>query len=174
MAANAGAGAVAGAVQGYAVGGPIGAVIGAVGGFLSGKQAARASVYATRAAKTRRTMALMQGAVQRREMVRQTRVARAEQLAAAAGAGEYGMLSSGYGGAMSSLMSRAGRNLQVFDAFTRDEVQASFWEGKAQQKAARAADISGITNMLTTGASFIPQGGLPGGAYWEKNVKGTI
>lgn len=174
MAVNAGAGAVAGAVLGFARGGPIGAAIGAVGMFLSGQAAARANVYKTRAAKTRRTMALMQGAVQRREMVRQTRVARAEQLAAAAGAGEYGMLSSGYGGAMGSLMSRAGRNLQVFDAFTRDEVQASFWEAKAGKKSARAADISGLTNLLTVGASFIPQGGLPGGAYWEKNVKGTI
>lgn len=176
MAGDAGAGAVSGAVQGYATGGPVGAVLGAVGGFFSGQASARARVYATRAAKTQKVMQAIQGAVQRRELVRQGYIARAEQLAAAAGAGEYGTMSSGFGGAMGSLMSRTTRNIQLFDAFARDQVQANFWLGKAEAKSAKASNIQGLTQLATTAAGFIPQGqlGIPGGAYWEKNVKPLV
>lgn len=165
MAGYAGAGAAQGAAQGFAQGGLPGAIVGAIGGFFGGKEAARAEVYANRANQTRRQQQFLQAAIQRRDIVRQSRFARAEQLAAASAAGAYGMLSSGYGGAMSSLMSQTGRNLQIFDANVRDEVQASFWEGKAKQKQAKASNIMGITSALTQVAGKI-EDNLTSGLTW--------
>lgn len=162
---SAGMGAAQGAAQGFATGGVPGAVIGAIGGFFGGKAAARAEVYATRATKTRRAQQFLQAAIQRRDLIRQSRFARAEQLAAAAGAGEYGMLSSGYGGAMGSLMSQTARNIQFFDANVRDEVQASFWEGKAKKKQAQASNILGVTAALTQVAGTINEN-LKEGLTW--------
>jgi hypothetical protein len=160
MAGTVGMSTAQGAAEGFSRGGVVGGIIGAVGGFFGGKAAQRAEIYATRANKTRRTQQLLTAAIQRREMFRQTRFARAEQLAAASAAGEYGTLSSGYGGAMGSLMSRAGSNIRFFDAFTRDEVQASFWEGKASKKAAQASNIMGITSALTSAVGAAQDRGL--------------
>lgn len=150
MAADAGIGAVKGAAQGFAAGGVPGAIVGAIGGFFSGQSAARARVYANRAAKTQKALGYMEAAIQRRDMIRQARASRAESLAAITAGGEGGMLSSAPMGALSSLTSQTGQNLRYFDARIRDFVQMQFWANKAAKKQAQAANIQGLTTALSS------------------------
>ena len=154
-------GAAQGAAAGAAVGGPIGAVIGgvvgAIGGALGGGAAKRARIYANRASKTRRTLDLMEAAVQRRDLVRQARMARAESLAAITAGGEGGLMSSAPMGALSSISSQTGQNLRYFDARIRDFVQMQFWANKAGKKSAQAQNIMG-----TMGAVFDAVGSMKG------------
>lgn len=154
-------GAAQGAVAGAVVGGPIGAVIGgvvgAIGGVLGGGAAKRARIYANRASKTRRTLDFMEAAVQRRDLVRQARMARAESLAAITAGGEGGLMSSAPMGALSSISSQTGQNLRYFDARIRDFVQMQFWADKAGKKTAQAQNIMG-----TMGAVFDAVKGMQG------------
>lgn len=153
-------GAISGAAQGAAAGaalGPAGmiagAIIGGVGGLLSGGAAKRARIYQNRASKTQRVLSMMEAAVQRRDLIRTARIARAESLAAISAGGEGGMMSSAPLGALSSLTSQTGSNLRYFDARIRDFVQMQFWVDKAGQKAAQASNISGITSGLLSALS---------------------
>lgn len=155
-------GAISGAAQGAAAGaalGPIGmaagAIIGGVGGLLSGGAAKRARIYQNRASKTQRVLSMMEAAVQRRDLIRTARMARAESLAAISAGGEGGMMSSAPLGALSSLTSQTGSNLRYFDARIRDFVQMQFWVDKAGKKAAQASNISGITSGLLSALSAI-------------------
>lgn len=168
---GAGRGAMAGAKVGGVWGAVIGAVIGGISGGAAGHAAKRARIYQQRASRTQGMLQNVQAAIQRREMVRQTYVARAEQLAAASASGETGMLSSGYGGSMSSLMSRAGRNLQVFDAAARDQVQMNFWLRKAAKKSAQSSNISGFMDLAESATNFVG-GNLEAGKTWYGGSKG--
>lgn len=160
---GAGRGAMAGARVGGVWGAVIGGVIGGIAGGAAGRAAKRARIFRQRAARTQGMLQTVQAAIQRREMVRQTYVARAEQLAAASASGETGMLSSGYGGSMSSLMSRAGRNLQVFDASARDQVEINFWLKKAAKKSAQSSNILGLMDFAESATNFMGSTGMLGG-----------
>lgn len=153
-------GAISGAAQGAAVGTmimpgigtAIGAVVGAIGGLLSGGAAQRSRIYANRASKTQKTLSLMEAGLQRRDMLRQARMARAESLAAITSGGEGGMLSSAPRGALSSMTSQTGQNIRYFDARIRDYVQQQFWLNKAGKKSAQAQNIAGMMSGVMSAA----------------------
>lgn len=153
-------GAISGAAQGAAagamIGGPVGAVIGgvvgAIGGLLSGGAARRSRIYANRASKTQKTLSLMEAGLQRRDMLRQARMARAESLAAITSGGEGGMLSSAPRGALSSMTSQTGQNIRYFDARIRDYVQQQFWLNKAGKASAQAQNIAGMMSGVMSAA----------------------
>lgn len=136
---------VAGAVQGAQAGaafGPVGAVvggvIGAVAGAFVGGSARRSRILTNRARKTERMMSAFELGIQRRDMVRQYRAARAETVAAGASQGRGDAMSSPISGAISSAGSQANFNMRYFDTRVIDFLMMQNWYDKAGKAAANA------------------------------------
>lgn len=154
-------GAASGAAQGAAAGaafGPWGAVIGAVIGgaigLLGGNQRKRARQFAQRAAATRRKQQQLQLAVQRRDLVRQMRIAQSATVAA--GASEGNITSSAVLGAQSSLAAQGKSAITYLDTQVGlDNLYQTYAKksGKASQ-AAQAYDT-----LLGAGASLAKTAG---------------
>lgn len=107
-------GAAQGAAAGAAFGVP-GAVIGGVIGAIGGLFGAKANKSRRKARKEQRRMTEREQAVQRRDIIRQFRFARAQALAAGSSE-DGGLQSSGVQGALGSVTSQGVFNLGFFDA----------------------------------------------------------
>jgi hypothetical protein len=109
---------VSGVAQGAAAGaafGPVGAAVGGIIGGIAGIFGSKANKAKRRARKEQRRMTEREQAVQRRDLIRNFRLARAQALAA--GSSETGGLeSSGVQGAAASIASQGVFNLNFFDA----------------------------------------------------------
>jgi len=149
-------GAVSGAMQGMAVAGPIGAVIGGIIGLIGGTKAKKARQYANKAAATERQQAQLAAAVERRDMIRQSRIARAQAVASSASE-SGGLQSSAPRGAISSIGSQTVSNLNYFDWQVGLGNEAQYYKQRAG-KFARSAD---------TFNSFIKLGAMAGGAAYN-------
>ena len=163
MAAEESSGALSGAASGAATGamvaGPIGAVvggiIGGIAGLFGGKKAKKARKYAEKAAKIERQQAQMQAGIQRRDMIRQARIARAQSVAAAASE-SGGLSSSAPMGAVSSLGSQLTSNLSYFDWQVGLGNEAQTYRSKAGKYARQAqafqTGIQAVSSLAQFGA----------------------
>lgn len=146
-------GAAQGAVTGMMVGGPVGAVIGGILGLFGGKKAKKARKYAEKAAAVERQQAQMAAGVQRRDMIRQARIARAQAVAAAASE-SGGLQSSSPMGAVSSMGTQLTSNLGYFDWQVGLGNQAQTYKQKSGKYARQASTFN----------SLIQVGAMVGGA----------
>lgn len=150
---GAASGAASGAKIGAAVGGPVGAAIGAVvggiAGLFGGQKKKKAKKYAAKAQAEDMRMQERAQAVQRRDIVRQFRMARAQALAA--GSSESGGLqSSGIQGSLSSIGSQGRFNLGYFDTQINNQLLRNNYAKKAGKYASQAGDIFGLLDAGTT------------------------
>ncbi len=155
FAAGAAQGAAAGAVFGP-WGAAIGAVIGGAAGYFSGAKKKEARMYAAKAQAQRRRQQSMTLAVQRRDVVRSQRIARAN--AVAAGSSDAGVQSSAVGGAIGSIDAQGKSATSYFDAMVDlDEAYQMFAKkaGKAQGKADELATLLGAGSSLVTAGGDI-------------------
>jgi hypothetical protein len=148
-------GAAQGAAAGAAVGGPwgaiIGAVIGGVTGYFGGKKQKLAKKYARLAQEQRRKQQQMQLAVQRRDIIRQFRMQRAQ--AVAAGASDAGVGSSSVAGAVSSVYSQGLGAVNYFDSQVGLDNMYQLYAKKSGKAAQQADQIFGFLNSATSFAS---------------------
>lgn len=153
-------GAISGAAQGAAagtmimpgIGTAIGAVVGAIGGFMSGSKSRAARLAANKGKKIEREISYMNAAVDRRDLVRGARIARAQSVAASA-ISEGGLQSSAPRGAISSIGAQTGFNLGYFDWRISKLALMQQYYDKAGKYAAQASNIAGITSGLLSLAS---------------------
>lgn len=154
-------GAGAGAAQGAAAGaafGPWGAVIGAVVGgalgYFSGGKKAEAKKYASKAQDVRRRQQSLRLAVERRDIIRNQRMARAN--AVAAGASEGGVQSSAVSGAISGIDAQGKSAASYFDAQVDLDAAFQMYAKKAGKKAGQAAELD---TLLGSAGSLATVGG---------------
>jgi hypothetical protein len=146
-------GALGGAAQGAAAGasfGPVGlvvgAVVGAVFGAVAGGKARKARLNYNKGRKLERKISYYDAGVQRRDLVRSTRMARAQSVAAAAASGEGGLQSSAPQGAISSIGSQGAFNLTYFDQRIATMRQMQIYYDKAGKLGQQAGNISSLTS----------------------------
>lgn len=156
-------GAVAGAAQGASAGsvfGPVGALVGGVIGgaigYFSGQEAKLAKKYGRLAQATRRRQQQMTAAVQRRDVIRQARFARAQ--AVAAGASEGNVTSSAVSGATSSITAQTESSLNFFDRQVGLDNVFQTYAAKAGKHAGKAAELNSLLGaaegLTTVGANI--------------------
>ena len=150
---GAASGAASGAKIGAAVGGPVGAAVGAVlggiAGLFGGSKKRKARKFAARAAAEDVRMTERAQAVQRRDIIRQMRMARAQTLAA--GSSETGgLMSSGIQGSISSIGSQGRFNLGYFDTQIQNQLLRNDYARRAGKYAGQAGDIFGLLEAGTT------------------------
>jgi hypothetical protein len=164
-------GALQGAAAGAAVGGPIGAVAGAIiggaVGYFSGAEKKLAKKYGRLAQDTRRRQQQMRAAIQRRDVIRQARVVRAE--AVAAGASDTGVTSSSVQGAISSATAQTESALTYFDRQVGEDNLYQQYAKKAGKHAGNAAELDTLlgsaSDLAVIGANAYGSfQGLGGGA----------
>lgn len=166
-------GAVAGAAQGAAVGsvfGPVGTVIGAViggaVGYFSGAEKKLAKKYGRLAQDTRRRQQQMQMAIQRRDLVRQARITRAQALAA--GTSEGNVTSSSVQGGVSSITAQTESALTYFEAQVGQDNLFQQYAKKAGKHAGKAAELDTLLasagDLVTVGANAYGAFKGPGGS----------
>ena len=151
-------GAAQGAAAGYAIAGPYGAVVGGVlggvMGLFGGGAARKARLFTNSAKKTERTLSYFEAAVQRRDMIRQARIGRAEALAAGTSQGTGGLESSGVQGALSSVSSQANFNIRYFDARIADYLKMQEWVDKAGKASTTAGTWNSFLQAGLSAASI--------------------
>lgn len=113
MSSEALTGAAKGAVAGAAVAGPWGAVVGGVIGLVGGIFGDKAKGKKKQAVQVRAQIAEREAAIQRRDIIRSTRVQRAQSVAA--GTGDGGVVSSAVMGASSSIGAQGSSSVGFFD-----------------------------------------------------------
>lgn len=133
-----------GAATGYTVGGVYGAIIGGAIGLVGGLFSRKAKKYKKMAAREEKIMAERQQAIQRRDMVRNLRMARAQALVA--GSSETGGGGSAVQGAVGSIGTQGTFNLNFFDTQVQSQKNIERWVGKAERRAEIAGAISGLMN----------------------------
>jgi hypothetical protein len=158
-------GAVSGAMQGFAVAGPVGAFVGAALGFASGNKAKKARLANARAARIAHEMSLKQAAIQRRDLMRDFRINRAQQIAAAF-TESGGITSSTVATATGSLMSQYTTNMGILD-----------WTGGANKEFAKqrqkAGNYAGQSAMIATGMkALLSVGSAAYGNYQAGKAQG--
>ncbi len=169
MAAEAVGGAVDGAKAGATIGTAIvpgigtvigavaGGIIGGVLGAISGKKKKAAKRAAKEEAKIKRQQQTMQLALQRKDTVREARVARARSVAA--GASEERTSGSGTAGAAGSVSSQLGFGLDYFDTQVILDYNANEQRKRAGKFAGQANDLNALVGSLegigTLGANVI-------------------
>ena len=148
-AAGAAIGAMAGgvgAVPGAVIGAVIGGTIGVVGGFMSGGKAKKARKYAQKAAaiqQQREQEAYRQSLL---AQIRQARISRASNLAAAVAAGtEEG---SGAQATLSSIGSQISNIVEYMSVDRGRAVEQANYLSRAKKNAASAQQIQSITNGI--------------------------
>lgn len=151
MSTEAGMGAAQGAMQGATAGaalGPVGMIVGGVigglGGYLSGNAASQARKHMSKANKADYQIRVRQAAIQRRDLLRNFRAQRAMQIAASF-TESGGTMSSTAQGAMGSLQSQYGGNLNMFDW----SAGAQKYLGKHMMKAGKYENRSGLIQSAT-------------------------
>lgn len=149
MGASTVGGAASGAAAGFAVGGPIGAGIGAVFGGISGSLAGSAQAQLVKARRREGWIKDLAAARQRRDMVRNAYIARAEMTARAL-AGEEGASSSATRGAQSSIGTQMREQIGSFDLAIEYQRQAEKFYKKAGKYSAQAGAVSAVGDLLVS------------------------
>lgn len=129
-----------------------------LGQIFSYGKAKKARKYADRASAVERQQAQMAVGIQRRDMVRQARIARAQTVAASA-AESGGLQSSAPQGAISSMGSQLTSNLSYFDYQVGLSNQAQAYKKKAGKYARQAEDISALDKLLDSATLALAGGG---------------
>jgi hypothetical protein len=129
-----------------------------LGQLFSYKKEKKARKYADKASEVERQQAQMAAGIQRREMVRQARIARAQSVAAAA-AESGGLQSSAPMGAVSSMGSQLTSNLAYFDWQVGLGNQAQIYKKKAGKYARQSADIAALDKLLDSATMAMMGGG---------------
>ncbi len=129
-----------------------------IGQLFSYSKEKKARKYADRASAVERQQAQMAVGIQRREMVRQARMARAQAVAASA-AESGGLQSSAPRGAVSSLGSQLTSNINYFDYQVNLNNQAQAYRKKAGKYARQAGDIAALDKLLDSAAQVFMGGG---------------
>lgn len=166
-------GALGGAAQGAAAGaafGPwgavIGGVIGAAAGLIAGGKAAKARMYMKKASAVKRQQEQMMQAIQRRDVVRQSRAQQAN--ATAAGASDADVTSSAVLGAQTSLNSQSVSSLLLFDRSVGADNLYNKYRKKAGKASSQASNISNLlgsaSDLVTTGQNIYGSFGGGSGA----------
>jgi hypothetical protein len=112
-----------------------------IGDVVSRNKRRKAQTYMNKASAVERQQAQLAAAVQRRDLVRQARIARARTVSAAATEGG-GLQSSAPMGAISSLGSQASSNLNYFDRQIGLGNQAQGYKAKAGKYMAKAENAA--------------------------------
>lgn len=161
MADEAVVGASASAAQGAAAlswAGPwgiaIGAVVGGAIGLFSGEKKKKARKYMRKAQEQRRRQQQMKLAVQRRDLIRQQRMLRAQ--AVAAGSSEQGVTSSAVLGAIGSVDAQGKSAMSYFDAQIDLDMAYQMYSKKAGKAAGDAAELD---TLLAAGGSLVTAAG---------------
>lgn len=141
-------GAAEGAAAG-SVGGVPGAIIGGIVGAIGGLFKSKAKKNAREASKEEQKMARRKIAMQRRELVRQAYISRAQTVAAAA-AEEGGLTSSAPLGALASVTSQATGNINYFDAQAASSNRIVRLTNKASKYAGFSDAISGAISAVSS------------------------
>lgn len=134
-------GAVSGAAAGSAFG-PVGTVVGGILGAIGGIFSSKSKKKQRQARAEERAMTTREQAIQRRDLIRQARIARASSVAASA-AEEGGLQSSSPLGAIASITSQATGNLNYFDAQVTSQGKIFSLIGKAEKYASISDSIMG-------------------------------
>ena len=174
-------GAAQGAATGAAIGGPVGAVVGGViGGILGifgGSKAKKARKYANKAQLTQRQQEQLAAGIQRRDMIREARIARAQAVAASA-VESGGLQSSAPQGAIGSLGSQTTSNLSYFDNQVGLGNLAFSYNQKAGKYARQSQSIFGLmdagSSILSTFGGFKPSAPTPGAPPYTKGPATTV
>lgn len=157
-------GAVKGAAAGMMVGGPVGTL---VGGILGGILGGIAGLFGGGASRARRlayqkqlNMEKRAQAIQRRDMIREFRIAQAHSLAQAA-MEEGGMQSSGSQAVQSSLGTQFGFNLAYFNQ------QATDWKYIVKHLK-KSQQLSSYSNLFNAGLKAYTS--FAGMGLWSKSM----
>lgn len=144
-------GAVQGAMQGASAGaafGPwgaaVGALLGGIGGALGGHKKKEARRNAARAAEMRRKQQQLRAALQRRDIIREQRMARANAVAAGASDGEVS--SSAVQGAIGATSAQGRSAVNYFDSQVSLDNAYQTYAKKAGKAAGDAAEIFTFLN----------------------------
>jgi len=173
MSSEAAVGAVKGAAQGAAVGSVvpvvgtvIGAVVGGVIGLVSGMFSSKAKGKKKKANEIRAKMAERDAAIQRRDLVRNIRIQRAQSVSAGTGDGE--VISSAVAGATGSIGAQGSTSLDFFDTQYFQNTTANKYNAKAEQYAGYSAagntllnSMGGIASAGMSMAGMFRQGAKP-------------
>lgn len=169
-AASVGTGAVTGAAKGAAIGsvaGPVGTIVGGiVGGVLgaiSGIFSSQSKRYLRKAYAEEQAMQDRQAALQRRNLVRDMYVARAQSVAASA-AEDGALMSSAPLGAIGSIVAQGNFNQDYFDSQVINQKQKNYWLKKAHKKTEGIATIGSIfdaASSLADSGAFSSFGSSP-------------
>lgn len=139
-------GAQAGASVGGGYGAIIGAVVGAVGGLFARKKRKKQKKFARAAQAVRRRQQSMRLALQRRDIVRQGRAARAQAIAA--GSGEERTISSGVSTAAGAIGSQLGDSLNYFDQQVALDNEYQRLNAKAGKYARQGEDLNQLVGAI--------------------------
>lgn len=123
------------------------AAAGATGSYIENKKASKA---AQETAQIQKQQADLQGAIQRRESVRQARMARANAMLMAESGGVSA--SSSAQGAQASIVSQLQSNLSFLDQYNTLSDMAAQSIGRQQKAQSRAQDFAFISNAATQAA----------------------
>lgn len=126
--------------------------VAAAGTVASAQQQRKASRAQRRSQETQQRIADVQASRERREQVRQARVARANLQAQAVGAGVETSSSAQVGQAQ--VGQQLAGNLSFLDTVGDLSRQASIFNIQAAQAQSRAATIGAVTSLATQGASL--------------------
>lgn len=130
-------------------------ILGQIFAYSKGKKARK---FADKASEVERQQAQLAVGVQRRDMVRQARIARAQAVAASA-AESGGLQSSAPQGAISSMGTQLTSNLSYFDYQVGLGNQAQIFRKKAGKYARQAEDISALDKLLDSATQALAGGG---------------
>lgn len=167
MSGEVASGAAKGAAAGAAFG-PWGAVIGGVIGAIGGLFAKKSNAAKKRAQAEEIAIAERQAGIQRRDMVRQYRAARAEALVT--GSSESGGdQSSAVLGGIASLGAQSRFNLQFFDK----QVAGQRYVNKQLKKADKYNDYANTVFTTLSAASSIGGSGMFGGSQQPQGASKT-
>lgn len=152
---------------------PISGAVSIIGGLFSFGARKKAKKYANRAAAVERQQAQLEAAVQRRDLVRQSRIARAQAVAASASE-SGGLQSSAPQGAIGSVGSQTISNLSYFDRQVGMGNEAQAYRQKAGKYASRAENIDAITGILSGAVGLFSGGSASGSTGLTKSVVSPV
>jgi hypothetical protein len=161
---DAGQGAAAGYMAGGVWGAIIGGAVGAVGGLFSKK----AKKYRRDAEKEGKLIAEREQAIQRRDIVRNFRMARAQALAA--GSSESGGGGSSVAGALGSIDTQGAFNINFFDTQINSQKRIQKLVNKSEKSAAISGAIMSLISSVGQGASSM--GSMGGGSKSSSTSSG--
>jgi len=143
-----------------------------IGDIVSRNKRRKAQTYMNKASAVERQQAQLAAAIQRRDLVRQSRIARARTVAAAASE-SGGLQSSAPAGAISSIGTQATSNLNYFDRQIGLGNEAQGYKAKAGKYLAKAENASfwGSTAQFVADTAAAAMSGSAASAAEVKGIQ---